>query len=71
MLSTLDDPAALTAEARRREIASLLARGVLRLQAPREITPEATESDLTEETPQYAEIGLELCATTRPPVTRG
>jgi len=45
---TLDDPAAMTPSERRREIASILARGVLRLRQCRETPPGSGTSRTVE-----------------------
>ena len=71
MPATIDDPSALTPDQRRREIAALLARGILRLGNPRQLAPESTESRLTEEALESVQNGLELSAMSRPPVARG
>ena len=65
------DDLRLSPDERRRQIAAILARGILRLGNLREFSPETTESRLTEEASKTDQNGLELPATSRPPVTPG
>ncbi len=60
-------PAGMTIDERRREIAAILARGILRLRKRRQFTPDATFRELSESVPQ----GLELSGETRLSVTTG
>jgi len=62
-----DDPARLAPDERRREIARILARGVLRLHRAAAIPPESADVALTETT----ESCLELSTGFRPHVTGG
>lgn len=67
----LPDDSRLTPEQRRHEIATILARGILRL--PRTARPArgCADSAPSEDAPEPAPKGLELSATSRPHVTRG
>jgi hypothetical protein len=69
MLNPITD--VLTPEQRRKEVATILARGILRLGKSRPQFPESTESRLTENSLETEQNGLELSATSRPPVTPG
>ena len=71
MSVTLDDHADLTPDQRRLAIAALLARGILRLHDPHQLLPESTESRSSAEALESEQKGLELPATSRPPVVRG
>jgi len=64
-----DDPTDLTPDQRRREVASILARGVLRLHSIRHFAPEPAASGPCEDVPEPAQNGLEVSATPRPHVT--
>jgi hypothetical protein len=66
MLHSTDDPADLTPDQRRREIAAILARGVLRLHWM--LRAEAA-SVPTGDAPEADESRFEASATTRPHVT--
>jgi len=61
-----DDPATMTPQQRRQEIAAILARGVLRLrQTPK--TPQGSQSARTaEKYSEFRETGLEDSAKTSP-----
>jgi hypothetical protein len=59
-----DDPTDLTPDQRRREVAGILARGVLRLHGMHSIDPEVAC-----DAPESAESSLELSAAPRPHVT--
>ena len=61
----------LSPDERRREIAALLARGILRLGKSRPPMSDASESGLSEEALKTDQNGLELPATSRTPVTPG
>jgi hypothetical protein len=61
-----DDPAHLTPDQRRHEIAAILARGVLRLHSMRQTRPA---SGLADEAPEPADSSLEVSRTPRPHVT--
>jgi hypothetical protein len=64
----LPDDSRLTPDQRRREVASILARGVLRLRSLIEVSAESVPPD-AEHAP--ADNGLEVSAATRPHVTCG
>ena len=66
-----DDPADLTPEQRRREIAAILARDVLRLHGMHQLAPEMAAPGPPEHSPESAQNGLEVSATSRPHVTCG
>jgi hypothetical protein len=68
MLHSSDDPADLTPEERRREIAVILARGVLRLLRTRHL---ATQPEPTAEAPEPLDKDLEMSETSRVHVTTG
>lgn len=61
-----DEPAKLTPDQRRREIAAILARGILRLHCMRQVDPA---SGLADDPPEIAESSLEASAPSRPDVT--
>lgn len=65
MLHSPDD-SRLTPEQRRREIAAILARGVLRSRSMLGVPPESTAPDSDDAPP---ENGLDVSATSRPHVT--
>ena len=65
------DDLRLSPEERRREIAVILARGILRLGNSRPVTSDSSESGLPAEGLESQQNGLELPATSRPPVARG
>jgi hypothetical protein len=65
-----DDPQ-LTPDQRRREIAAILARGILRLHTAGPTASETAESDRSDDAPEPLEKGLELSAPSRLHVTRG
>jgi hypothetical protein len=69
MQHSSEDPANLTPDQRRREIAAILARGILRLHSIRPLAPESATSGPCEDAPEIAENGLEVSATSRPHVT--
>lgn len=71
MMHSLDDPTDLTPEQRRREIAAILARGVLRLHGTRQVAPKSGESESSDDEPVRSRKGLDVCATSRPHVTKG
>jgi len=62
-----DDPADMTADQRRREIAAILARGILRLHQTRQLAPKSPASESVD--PRQKD--LEVSETSRPHVTRG
>ncbi len=65
------DDLRLSPDERRREIAALLARGVLRLGNSRSQASDSSESGLSEEALESQQNGLELSLASRPPVTPG
>lgn len=69
----LDDPAAMTPEARRREIAAILARGVLRLRRIAERARDSRPFRTSEESAESVSYSLEVGAKARPhaPVIEG
>ena len=71
MLHSLDDDSRLTPDQRRREIAAILARGILRLRRIAGTAPDSAESGPPEPAPEPAQKALELSAPSRPHVTRG
>ncbi len=66
MEEPLVDPAAMTPAQRRREIAAILARGVLRLRNPAQTSPGLGSSRTAEESAESREKGLDVGPTTRP-----
>ena len=71
MPHSLDDPDRLTPEDRRREIAAILARGILRLHRTRQKAPESATSKPADHAPDGPHKGLEVSGTSRPHVTHG
>jgi hypothetical protein len=71
MLHSPNDPADLTPEQRRREIAVILARGILRLQSTRQLAQESAPCGPPDDAPDPLQKGLEVSATSRPHVTGG
>ena len=68
MWHSLDD---LNPDERRREIAAILARGILRLHSIRPVPPESADSEGANQAPKECQKGLEVSATSRPHVTTG
>lgn len=67
-----NDPNHLTPEQRRREIAAILAKGVLRLRSAAQISPSsAPESRTAEKGAETLQNALELSATLSPHATTG
>ena len=66
-----DDPADLTPAERRREIAAILARGILRLRRCSEASPASGESRTPEKGSESGRNCLERLATSSPPVSAG
>ena len=66
MRHTLDDPAAMTPSERRREVASLLARGVLRLRQCREEPAGSGPSRTVEKDPEFRRDCLDEGAESSP-----
>ena len=74
MPDMLDDPAVMTPSQRRREIAAILARGVLRLRQCREYPPDSQPSCTAETPEESSESGqdrLDVGAKTSPHVPAG
>jgi hypothetical protein len=65
------DDSRLTPDQRRREIASILARGILRLHSMARTAPDSADPDTVEHAAEHAQKALEVSATPRPHVTRG
>jgi hypothetical protein len=68
---SLYDPDDLTSDQRRREIAAILAEGILRLRCVRQVAPESADSSHPDDATEPSEKGLEVFATSRPHVTGG
>jgi len=66
MRHTLDDPAAMTPSERRREVASILARGVLRLHQCREKPPGSGPSRTVEKDSEFRRDCLDERAKSSP-----
>jgi hypothetical protein len=64
-----DDLANLTPEQRRREIAVILAKGILRLHSVGLLAPDSTAARSCEDAPEIVENGLDVSAAPRPDVT--
>ena len=71
MSDMLDDPAAMTPPQRRREIAAILARGVLRLRQCREKTHDSRPSRTVEKSSESGQDCLDEGAKTSPHVHAG
>ena len=71
MRHMLDDPADITPSERRREVAAILARGVLRLRQCGRTSPPAGESWAPEKASESRRNCLEPVATSSPPVPAG
>ncbi len=71
MLLSLDDPAHLSPDQRRHEIAAILAKGILRLHPTLQGTAESAASDHADHAPQGRQKDLEVSGTSRPHVTTG
>jgi len=67
----LPNDSRLTPDQRRREIASILARGILRLARVARTTPDAAGPEAVEHAPQAAPKALEASSTLSPHVTGG
>ena len=61
----------LTPDQRRREVASILAKGVFHLHSMAPAALEPADSGPGDDAPEPQESGLEVSATTRPHVTNG
>ena len=71
MMHSLYDLDDLTPDQRRREIAAILAEGILRLRCLRKVAPESADSAYLADAAEPPEKGLDACATSRPHVTGG
>jgi len=71
MRHMLDDPAAMTPSQRRREIAAILARGILRLRQCAQESPSSGESRTPEKASESRRNSLERVAASSPPVPAG
>jgi len=71
MPDMLDDPTVMTPSQRRREIAAILARGVLRLRQCRENTPDSQPSRTVEKASESRQDCLDEEAKTSPHVPAG
>ncbi len=69
MLHSSEDPADLTPDQRRHEIAAILAKGVLRLHSMRSLGPESPAPGSPDDASDSAQNDLEVSATPRPHVT--
>ena len=72
MLHSPDDPAHLTPDERRRQVAAILARGVLRLRSSAQLGPDPAESEhCAENSSDPRKKALAESATSWPDATRG
>ena len=71
MRHMLDNPAEMTASQRRREIAAILARGVLRLRQCARTSPGSGESRTGEKASESGQVCLDEGATSSPHVLAG
>ncbi len=71
MMHSLDDPADLSPDERHRAIAAILARGILRLHATRQIAPESATYEDANHAQNGGQKDLEVSAPSRPHVTTG
>ena len=71
MTDMLDDPATMTPPQRRREIATILARGVLRLRQCRENTHDSRPSRTARKASEFGQDCLDEGAKTSPHVPAG
>ena len=71
MLPSSDEPTELTPEERRREIAALLARGVLRHLHTRQLAPESAASESTAEAPERLHKDLDGSEVAKRPCDSG
>ena len=67
----LEDPAEMTPDQRRREVAAILARGVLRLRQCAKTSPVSEESRLSKKTSEFGRNCLDEGAKTSPHVPAG
>lgn len=66
-----DGPAHLTPEERRRQIAAILARGVLRLHSSGQLPPHSAASTPSDNSSKFRQKALEVSAPPSPHATRG
>ena len=71
MCQSFDDPAAMTPDQRRQEIAAILARGVLRLFTRPRSSPVSGESPTCQESSKTLQNCLDPSATSSPHVLAG
>ena len=71
MCLSFDDPAAMTPDQRRREIAVILARGILRLSTCTRSNPVSGESPTCQESSKSLQNCLDPSATSSPHVLAG
>ena len=71
MLLSHDDPADLSPDERRREVAVILARGILRLHPTHQAAPESAVSEDAQHAPEDRQKDLEVSGPSRPHVTTG
>ena len=71
MCQSFDDPAAMTPDQRRREIAAILARGVLRMRNCAQTGPVSGETRGGQESPESLQNCLDPSATSSPHVLAG
>jgi hypothetical protein len=71
MRHMLEDPADMTPDQRRQEIAAILARGVLRLPRSGERSPISDRSPMPQKTSESSQNCLDEFATSSPDVTAG
>ena len=67
----LEDPAEMTLDQRRREVAAILARGVLRLRSCAKTSPVSGEFRMPEKTSEFGQDCLDEFATSSPHVPAG
>jgi len=71
MLHRPDDDSRLTPDQRRRGVASILARGILRLASETRTTPDSADPCVREHAPEAVKKAVEASAASRPHVFRG
>ena len=70
-LATVDDPACLTPDERRRQVAAILARGILRLRGLPPLPPDSAPPGDPHEPPDSCQKALEWSAASSPHAPRG
>ena len=68
---SLDDPANLSPDQRRREVAAILARGILRLHPAGQVASESAAPEAADHPLEPPQKDLEVSRTSRPHVTGG